>query len=203
VDNEYTTANTTAGSLSTITVVNPLLPSGANILPGWTVIQPATGSRARVVTAVAGVSFTTITLDREQLWDLSDVVIYTPVYSEVQTIQMDCENPGMNKQFNEIVYMFTEQGFSQLQVDYTSDTALLPATDYLVPNRRGGWGIDPWGLTPWGTGTSGQGKVRRYIPQAVQRAGWLYLNITNAEAFTSFGWSGAQLYFKQTSSRQR
>jgi hypothetical protein len=203
VDDEYVTANTTAGSLTTIVVANPLLPAGEFVLPGWTVEQPATGSRARVVTATPGVSFTTLVLDREQLWDLTDVTLYQPVYSEVETIQMDCQNPGMNKQFTEIVYIFTEQGFTQLAVEYTTDTAIFPAKDIILPNRRGGWGIDPWGLTPWGTGTSGQGKVRRYIPQAVQRAGWIYLNIKNAEAFTRFGWSGAQLFYKNTSSRQK
>jgi hypothetical protein len=79
----------------------------------------------------------------------------------------------------------------------------VPILDYLVPDSRGGWGIDPWGITPWGGGPTGQGKIRRYVPQKVQRAGWLYFNITNAEAFTAFGWSGIEIFYKNTSSRQK
>jgi len=202
-DNQYTTNNTTSGATNTIVIDNPPLPTGVSILPGWTVTQTATGINARITSVSTGLTQTTLVLDREYDWDVGNVVIYIPVYSEVQTIQIDCENPGMNKQFSEMVYMFTEQGFSQLTVRVASDTAGIPITDYLIPQRRGGWGIDPWGTTPWGGGPSGQGKIRRYVPQKVQRAGWLYINITNAEAFTSFGWSGLEIFYKNTSSRQK
>ena len=190
-------------------IANPALPAGDLLLPGWTITQEVTGAKARIVTATVGVSFTTLVLDQVQNWVATtvdpntNIIIYTPVYCEVETIQIDCDNPGMNKQFNEVVYIFTEQSFSQIVSRTSSNTAGIPITDILIPTIRGGWGIDPWGITPWGGSPSGQGKIRRYVPQAVQRAGWLYVNLTNAEAFTSFGWSGMQMYFKYTSSRQK
>ena len=202
-DNQYTTANTTAGSVTTIIIANPVLPTGVLLLPGWTITQTSTGSQARIVSVSVGASFTTITLDKLQTWAVGNVIIYTPVYSVVQTIQLDCNNPAMNKQFSEIVYVFTEQGFTTLNVAISSNTAGVPIIDVLTPTQRGGWGIDPWGITPWGGGIVGQGKIRRYVPQAVQRAGWLYLNIAHAEAFTSFGWSGIELWYKNTSTRQK
>jgi len=202
-DNQYTTTNATVGSVTTIVINNVSLPAGISLLPGWTVTQASKGASARIVSTIVGLSTTTVELDRVQTWEAGAVIIYVPVYSEVQTIQVDCENPGMNKQFTEMVYMFTEQEFSRLTVRISSNTAGVPILDYLVPDSRGGWGIDPWGITPWGGGPTGQGKIRRYVPQKVQRAGWLYFNITNAEAFTAFGWSGIEIFYKNTSSRQK
>jgi len=202
-DNEYTTNNTTAGNLQTIIIDNPALPPGVELLPGWTVTQTLTGAVARITDISVGLTQTTLTMSQIQNWTVGNVVIYTPVYTEVQTIQIDCENPGMNKQYSEIVYIFTKQDFSQIVSRMSSNTTGTPQEDYLIPNRTGGWGIDPWGVTPWGGGPSGQGKIRRYVPQRVQRAGWVYVNLTNAEAFTEFGWSGLELFYKNTSSRQK
>ena len=208
-DNQYTTSCSTAGYFNTIVIANPALPAGIVLLPGWTVTQEVTGATARIVSTTVGVSFTTLVLDKADNWVVTtgvsntNIIIYTPVYSEVETIQIDCDNPGMNKQFNELVYIFSEQSFTQVTSRISSNTAGVPVTDVLIPMQRGGWGIDPWGITPWGGSPSGQGKIRRYTPQAIQRAGWLYVNLSNAEAFTSFGWSGLQIYFKYTSTRQK
>jgi len=208
VDNQYTTNCQTATPPNTLTdtidIDTPNLPTGEIIVPGWTVLQNNGNAIGRILSSTDdGLGTTTLVLDREQAWTATPLTLYVPVYSEVETIQLDCENPGMNKQFNEVVYMFTEQGFTQLTARISSNTAGLPITDILTPTQRGGWGIDPWGTTPWGGNPIGQGKIRRYVPQKVQRAGWLYFNISNAEAFTSFGWSGLELFYKQTSSRQK
>ncbi len=202
-DNQYTTACTTAGSTDTIIIANPSMPAGVVLTEGWTISQANGSALARIQSITAGASFTTLVMDRVQTWTVSNVTIYVPVYTEVQTIQVDAENPGMNKQFSELIYIFTEQGFTQLTASISSDTAGVPIVDYLTPTNRGGWGIDPWGTTPWGGNPATQGKIRRYVPQKVQRCGWLYINLVNAEAFTSFGWSGFQVFYKQTSSRQK
>jgi hypothetical protein len=213
VDNQYsTTVNTivlptspTTGASAVIIINTPNLPPLVEIVPGMTIRDPFYSSEAIITdVTVIGPSLLQLTMNSVQFWDLvHPVVIYTPVYSEVQTIQLDCQNPGMNKQFSEIVYIFTKQDFSSLATTISSDMANQPVTDFLKPQVRGGWGYDVWGSTPWGGYEQGQGKVRRYLPQAVQRSGWLYVNITHAEAFTSFGWSGLQLFYKQTSSRQK
>ena len=202
-DNQYTATSTTNTYTKTLVILNPTLPNNIEVLPGWTVQQSSSGSTARIVSVNVGMVYTTLTMDQEQTWKLGDLIIYTPIYSEIETIQLDCDNPGMNKQFNEIVYIFSKQSFTQMSANLTSNTSGIPALDILIPTLRGGWGIDPWGPTPWGGNPSGQGKIRRYVPQAIQRAGWLYVNLSNAEAFTSFGWSGLQLYFKNTSTRQK
>ena len=202
-DNQYTTPTVTVGATNTIVITTPGLPAGILLVPGMTVTQNNSSAIARIVSSTTVGASTTLVLDRVQSWTAGPVVIYTPVYSEVETIQIDCENPGMNKQFSEMVYMFTEQGFSKLVARISSNTAGIPIEDILIPTQRGGWGIDPWGTTPWGGSPSGQGKIRRYVPQKVQRAGWMYVNITNAEAFTSFGWSGIEIFFKNMSSRQK
>jgi len=202
-DNQYDTITTTVGTTDVIVINNALLPLGVILLPGWTVSQSVSTALARIVTVTPGTVQTVLVMDRTQTWQAGDVRIFVPITSIVETVQLDCENPGMNKQFSEMVYMFTKQGFTKLDVLVSSNTAGIPIPDVLIPTQRGGWGIDPWGTTPWGGSPSGQGKIRRYVPQRVQRAGWLYLNITNAEAFTSFGWSGVELFYKNMSSRQK
>lgn len=202
-DNQYITTTTDSGQVTSLTFTTPTLPTGILIEPGWTIQQTSSGSSARIATVTMGDPFTTVTLDKSQVWEAGELILYTPIQCEVQTIQLDCENPAMNKQFSEIVYVFTEQGFSTLTARIASDTAGIPIADTLTPVKRGGWGIDPWGISPWGGTTLAQGKIRRYVPQAVQRAGWLYLNLSNAECFTSFGWSGIELWFKNTSTRQK
>lgn len=203
-DNQYTT-NITSVNIpgKTIIIANPSLPTGVTLQPGWTVVQntSTSSSSAKIVSVSSDPSFTTLVLDTIQNWVIGNVTIFTPIGTQVQTIQIDCQNPGMNKQFSEIIYIFTEQGFTKLTANISSNTTSSPTTDYLVPSTTGGWGIDPWG-SAWGGTPAGQGKIRRYVPQAVQRAGWLYVNLSNNEAFTKFGFSGLELPFKNTSTRQ-
>ncbi len=203
VDDEYTVINTTVGNVSTIVINNLALPPNLILKAGWSVAQASNSALARITDVSIGVTYTTLTLNKIQTWSLGNVIIYVPIESEIETIQFDCDNPGMNKQFTEMVYVFTEQGFSQLDVLVSSNTQGIPIADVLTPTQRGGWGVDPWGTSPWGGTLAGQGKIRRYVPQKIQRAGWLYFNISNAEAFTSFGFSGLQIFYKNTSSRQK
>jgi len=200
-DNQYAVTND-ATTTAVLEVSNPTLPPNVTIQPGWTVTQASTGNLARIVSVTVD-EVTTLVLDRIMNWDNSGVTIFTPILSEIQTIQLDCDNPAMNKQFSEIVYIFTEQGFTSLAATISSNTAGVPILDTLIPTQRGGWGISAWGTSPWGGGISGQGKIRRYCPTAIQRAGWLYLHLVNNECFTSFGFSGLQLFYKNTSTRQK
>ena len=200
-DNQYTTPSA-ASTTTTLVITNPVLPTGISVAVGWSVSQTTTSSLARVVSVSVGTTNTTLVLDKKLVWDGTPVILYTPILSEVQTIQLDCDNPAMNKQFSEIIYIFTEQGFTSLAATISSNTSGIPILDTLIPTQRSGWGVGPWGSMPWGGGVTGQGKIRRYCPQAIQRAGWLYLNLINDECFTSFGFSGLELYYKNTSTRE-
>jgi hypothetical protein len=202
-DNQYASTTSTVGRAQTIVITNPSLPANVTILPGWTVKQASSSAMARIVSLTSDVSFTTLVLDSYQDWLAGDLDLYVPIYTDVQTVQIDCQNPGMNKQFTEIIYIFTEQSFTTLSVGISSNTISNPYMDTLVPVNSGGWGIDPWGTSPWGGEQVVQGKIRRIIPQKVQRAGWLYINIANAECFTKFGWSGLDIRYSTTSTRQK
>jgi hypothetical protein len=202
VDDEYESICNTTGNLDTIVVDNFLLPNATVILPGWTVTQTSTGSLARVVSYIIGATTTTFVLDKKQNWLPGAINIWQPVYSEAQTIQIDCDNPGFNKQFSEIVYVFSEQSFTKITAAMSSDTTTTKVLDYLIPLQTGGWGVGPWGAVPWGGTLPLEGKIRRYVAREVQRAGWIILNLTNAEAFTGFGFAGFEMYWKVTSTRQ-
>jgi hypothetical protein len=202
VDDEYITNNTTIGYYDTIVIDNPSLPSGVSLLPGWTIQQGTSGASARIVSTTVGMTQTTVVMDRFENWLAGDVSILVPVYCEVETIQVDCANPGFNKQFSEIVYLFTEQNFDKVISGIYCDTTSNKTLDDLIPIQTGGWGIGAWGSTPWGGTRPAQGKIRRYVPQAVQRAGWVIINLTLAQVYSGFGFSGFEMYWKVTSTRQ-
>ena len=202
-DNQYTTTLVTDGYTDTITINNVPLPPNQSIETGWTIKQETTGNA--IITNIEYDGDTTIlTVDKKYVWDLEqDVVIYQPIDCKVKTIQLDCQDPGQNKQFSEMVYMFTVQDFNSIEVSITADTTQSPQLDELTPQVSNGWGSLPWGVGPWGGGRLGQGKIRRYVPQNIQRAGWIYITLSNSECFSTFGWSGVELFYHKTSSRQR
>jgi hypothetical protein len=202
-DNQYSTTTTTTGRSNVVVIANPALPTGVDVAVGWSIKQVSTSAQARIMAVTSDASFTTLVLDAFPDWAAGDVTLYTPIYTDVQTVQIDCQNPGMNKQFTEIIYIFTEQSFSSLTAGISSNTISNPYIDTLVPVNSGGWGIDIWGASVWGGEQVVQGKIRRIIPQKVQRAGWLYVNIANAECFTKFGWSGLDIRYVTTSTRQK
>lgn len=202
-DNQYTATNTTVGYTNVIVIDNPDLPAGKEIEVGMTIVQSPGSANVRITGVTVGMTQTTLTVAQNQIWAAGDVVIYTPIDSIVRFVQIDCENAGMNKQFTEIVYVFTEQSFNELTVSISTNASSTPHLDYIVPTSRNGWGIDPFGEFPWGSPNSGQGKIRRYLPTKVQRAGWLYITMENKEAFTKFGLSALELFYKNTSSREK
>jgi len=200
--NDYTVPSyTVLLDLSVVTIPTTMGTPGV----GWVIKQESfiDGSIMQaIITEV--VSESEYIVDKQLAWSsLEPIYMYQPIHTTVETIQLDCDNPGMNKQFSEIVYIFTTQDFASIDVAISSNTTAMPEYDTLVPLQRGGWGVTPWGPTPWGTGVTGQGKVRRYMPQKMQRAGWVYVNLQNEECFTSFGWSGLELHYKNTSTRQK
>jgi hypothetical protein len=202
-DNQYVSSVITPTTNNSIQITTPSLPPGVSILPGWTITQSSSGAQARIVSVTTAGAVTTLLLDKIKSWDATPVTIYTPIKVEVQSVQIDCDNPGMNKQFTEMVYIFSEQGFTSLKAKISSNTISSAISDTLTPTIRGGWGVDSWGDNPWGGVIGGQGKIRRFVPQKVARAGWLFFNISNSEAFSSFGFSGIQVYYRNNSTRQK
>lgn len=202
-DNQYTVALTAPSVTTTVIITTPTLPPGVTIQPGWTLVQPSTNTQADIVSVNVVGGTTVLVMDTLTQWDTSPAILYVPIATEVQTIQIDCDNPAMNKQFSEIIYVFTDQGFTQLTTGITSNTTATQIIDLISPDQLNGWGLPEWGNSPWGGAIGGQGKIRRYVPQKLMRAGWLYVNIKNAKAFASFGWSGFEIYYKNTSTRQK
>ena len=200
-DDQFSSVSYTEGTTDTVVCDNFLLPSLVSVQPGWTLACESTGAVAQIVSVTVGAQ-TTIVVDSPQLWSNSEIWAYVPVLSEIQTIQMDCQNPAMNKQFVEASYVFTEQSFSKLKLSITSNMSSSATVDYLIPQATTGWGSETWGSSPWGSSTPVQGKIRRFIPRTMQRMGWIYINLKNEKAFTGFGFSGMVLSYNITSTRQ-
>jgi len=121
----------------------------------------------------------------------------------ITTIQQDCGNPGIMKQFSEISLIFMETNFTSMHAEFNSDMSALTYPTTFTPISQGTWGNFNWGKIPWGGSSGGQSRIRKIIPQAVQRCNWINIQLSTAEAFTSFGLSGISLQYNVMSSRQK
>ena len=169
------------------------------ITSGSTIRQ---GENDTIVTAVSG---TTIFVATPAVWLPGAATSFTPIETEVRTIQLDCGKPNQQKQFSEGSFIFTESNFAEMDAYFTTDLNGSAQKQILKPPKTGGWGQFNWGMSAWGGGTGevGQSRIRTLIPNFSSRANWLYITLKTKQCFTSFGLSGFSITYNKQSSRQR
>ena len=127
--------------------------------------------------------------------------VYTPIEDVLQWAPIDCENPGILKQFSEISLFFKNAAFTEIDASFSTNVSIGTETVPIVNNSTGGWGRLPWGQGPWGGQLGGQNVLRTYVPREKQRGSWLTLRLRTDEAFTGFSLQGVSLMFNSMSSR--
>lgn len=127
-------------------------------------------------------------------------VVYTPIENELQWAPIDCENPGILKQFSEITLFFKDAAFTEIDVKFFNNVA--DGNEIVSVENQGtnGWGALPWGEFPWGGALGGPAVLRTYVPQEFQRCSWISVSLKTDEAFTSFSLQGASLIFNPMTS---
>lgn len=189
---EQFTANITG---STFNVVN--VDSTANINVNDTIEQ--TSNQIANVTQI--VNPTTIIVDNVIGWTEGPVTIYTPITSVIETIQLDCKNPGIMKHIRDISFIFSDANFNDIDVLYTTDTSQSSFENTIKTNSSASWGFFNWGGQPWGGILGGKKRLRTLIPRGAQRANWITINITNSQPFTSFSFSGYSIVYSTMTER--
>ena len=152
---------------------------------------------------IEGVSGNVLTITATNGLTAAATIIYTPIQNRISWSPIDCENPGIVKQFSELTLFFKNAAFREIDAIFSTNISIGTQT---VPIRNiglRGWGQFPWGGEPWGGQLGGQNVLRTYVPREKQRCHWLGMTLDTNEAFTGFSLQGVSLMFNVMSSRVR
>lgn len=158
----------------------------------------------RVIASVTDGYIITLT-EPTQFFELGDAQVFKPIRNRITWAPIMGGNPGIHKQFYELILAFQSALFSSIDISYTTNFENIPIT-YELANRTNifGWGMQPWGVFPWGDSVSGgQVFIRTYIPKPMQRCITLNLSLELNEAFRGFQLQGVSLMWNPGSSMFR
>lgn len=172
------------------------LTSAADVVMGMTLVQ---SNRRAYIESVDG-NVLTITATNNLVTGAATV--YEPIENIIEWNPIDCENPGILKQFSEISLFFQDAAFSSIDVTFSSNITGATSTVPIANNSgSGGWGNFNWGAVPWGGSYGGQAVLRTYVTRNQQRCSWLGIKLKTEESFTGFSLKGVSLMFNPMSSR--
>lgn len=190
-DEQFSVDITSVDSDSQITLFD-----ATDVEDGMTLEQ---GSRRVLILDVTG---DVVTIDPISGLETGAATVYTPILNQIKWNPIDAENPGILKQFSEVVFFFRDAAFAT--IDATFSTNIIGASKTVsIENNSGigGWGNFNWGLLPWGGSYGGQAVLRTYVPRNQQRGSWLNLELETEEAFTGFSLQGISIMVNPMSSR--
>jgi len=189
-DEEYAVEIASVDSSTEVTLV-----SVDDVEVGMTLVQ---GSRQYLIEAIDDL---TLTLTGTAGLTVDSATVYTPIENIIQWSPIDCDNPGLMKQFSEISLFFRNAAFSEIDATFATNITGGSETVTIENTSLGGWGDFPWGSEPWGGELGGEAVLRTYVPAEQNRAHWLNLSLRTKEAFTGFSLQGVSIWFNPMSPR--
>lgn len=191
-DEQYDVTITAVDSMSEVSVAD-----ASDIVTGMTLVQNA---RRALILAIDGLDLTIVPING---LETGPAIVYTPIRDALQWLPIDCENPGILKQFSELSLFFKNAAFSEIDATFSTNISVGTETVPILNRSPLGWGRLPWGQGGWGGSPGGQNVLRTYVPREKQRGSWLILRLTTNEAFQGFSLQGASFQFNPMSSRFR
>jgi hypothetical protein len=189
-DEQYDVSITVVTSTTDLTLAD-----ASDVQVGMTLVQ---GVRQTVVLDVSG---NDIVIEPTNGLTVAAAIVYTPIEDVLQWVPIDCENPGILKQFSEISLQFKNAAFREIEATFSTNISPGPSIVDVENNSGIGWGGVPWGTGTWGGALGGQGVLRTYVPREKQRGHWLYIKLRTNQAFTGFSLQGVSTLFNAMSSR--
>ena len=189
-DKQYTIDIASVDSATQMT-----LTSTTNLLAGMTIVQ---GDRQTLITLIVSL---VVTVTSVPGFTTGAGVAYQPILNKIKYSPIDCENPGVLKQFCEVSMLFKNAAFESIDVNFATNVAATTKTVTVINNSNYGFGQENWGEFGWGGNLGGQAVLRTYVPTEQMRASWLSLTIETEQAFTGFALQGISLMFNNMGSR--
>lgn len=149
------------------------------------------------------VSGNVLTIEETSGFTTGAATVYTPIDNQIQWAPIDCENPGILKQFSEISLFFKNAAFREIEASFGTNILSDEIVTIANNSSKDGWGNFGWGGQPWGGIPGGQAVLRTYVPRNQQRGSWMNLSLRTQQAFTGFSLQGVSLMFNPMSSRQK
>lgn len=189
-DEQYNVTISSVDSTTQVTLV-----SATNVAVNMTLVQ---GDRQSLITAINGNVLTIMEIGG---LTAGAAVVYTPILNTIKYAPIDCENPGILKQFCEVSLFFRDAAFTEIDATFSTNISGNTRTVAIANNSNYGWGNQNWGQFEWGGNLGGQAVLRTYVPREQMRGSWLTLSLSTNEAFTGFSLQGCSVMYNGMGSR--
>lgn len=190
---DYGFAATVSGvSTTTLTISN-----SDNIAAGDVIYQSSTVfSTVASVDSVAG----TVVVDVDASFSTGAVTVYKAISTKIAWIPFTLGNPGIQKHFREVAFLFKQDFTGTATIAFTSDLSPSEETDSLAGTAIGLWGLFGWGEIPWG-GDNIKRPMRIYVTRNKQRASQLTVEFRHATGYADYQLNGISLIANKMSER--
>lgn len=144
---------------------------------------------------------TSVTVNDVNTWVLGSVDILKGIDCQLEWTNQACENPGVEKHFQEAVLIFKKQNFVNSQISFYTDLSGGYEPSTLAGTYGSGlWGAAAWGTELWG-GISRPKPLRAFIPREKSRGSIISVKYGNRQGFSEFSIQGISLQFEFVSER--
>jgi hypothetical protein len=143
----------------------------------------------------------TVVVNDSKTWSIAAVTAYKGIDCQVEWVNQTGDNPGLEKQFEELQLLFREQQFNYANVSFYTDLSGGYESVQITGNYGGGlWGLFAWGSIPWG-GISRPKPIRMFVPREKSRGTLLSVKFSCRVAYSKWSLNGFTLFYDSTSER--
>lgn len=147
------------------------------------------------ITAISA-STNTVTVNDIKSWTVASITILKGIDCEMEWAGQHCDNPGVEKSFQEIAVLFREKRFNTSYVDtYTDLSGGYESVSISGSYGGGGWGLFNWGELPWG-GIIRPSPVRMTVPRNKNRGTIISIRYRCRVAYAVWAIQGLSLQFE-------
>lgn len=143
----------------------------------------------------------TVTVYDTKMWSIGSVTVNKAIDCSVEWVNQHCGNPGVDKQFQEVAFLFKIQSFVESTVGFYTDIS----GGYSYSTLNGMYGTGVWGASPWGTdlwgGVTRPKPIRVLIPREKSRGTLIVMQFENRFAYSEFAIQGLSLHYDFVSER--
>lgn len=142
-----------------------------------------------------------VTLNDAKTWSLGSVSVFKGINCQLEWASQTCGNPGIDKLFQEVMFLFREQQFNTATVSFYTDLVGGYSNSTITGSYGGGlWGAFIWGAIPWG-GIQRPKPIRVFVPRDKTRGTMLSVKFTHRVGYGKFSLNGFSLQYDFVSER--
>lgn len=137
----------------------------------------------------------TVTVTDLFSWALAAATIVQPFVQTIVTTPISANFTHYMKNFNRLIYNFSNANFSSITASCISDASLYSENWPIVPQINGQWGLFLWGQLPWNGSSLLTQAVATLPPREKMLAHWVQVGLSLNEALKNFQFLGCSLSY--------